>query len=185
MRDSKQDILTFWFEETTPHQWFTIDSIFDQEIKDRFELTYQMSSEGLGDAWLNAPDGALALCLLLDQFPRHMYRGTPQMFLSDAEALSVAKNAINRGFDQMLNHEQRFFLYLPFEHSEKMEDQKRNLKLFESMAHENPIAYTVAKQRFDAFEKFGRFPERNAILGRENTAEEEKYLQGIGTNIKL
>lgn len=185
MRDSKQDILNFWFVESSPAQWFTIDPSFDDEVAERFSLTYTMACEGLGDEWSQSPEGSLALCLLFDQFPRHIFRGTPRMFATDSEALAIAKNAINRGFDQLLHHEQRFFMYLPFEHSEKAADQHRNIQLFESMGDLNPIALHVARQRFETFSRFGRFPERNAILGRDSTEEELKYLKSVGTNIKL
>lgn len=185
MRDSKQDILNFWFVESSPAQWFTQDSAFDDEIAERFSLTYTMACEGLGDEWSLSPEGSLALCLLFDQFPRHMFRGTPRIFATDSEALAIAKNAVSRGFDQLLHHEQRFFLYLPFEHSEKAPDQKRNIQLFETMESQNPIALHIARQRADVFARFGRFPERNAILGRESSDEERAYLKQIGTNIKL
>lgn len=107
------------------------------------------------------------------------------MVATDEKALAIAKHAISRGFDQVFAQEKKFFLYLPFEHSEKAADQKRNLQLFESMVSENPIAYHVAKQRYEIFEKFGRFPERNAILGRQNLPEEEDYLATIGQNAKI
>ncbi|HCQ71033.1 MAG TPA: DUF924 domain-containing protein [Rhodospirillaceae bacterium] len=185
MRDSKQDILNFWFVESSPDQWFTYDPTYDDEIAERFTLTYTMACEGLGDAWSQSADGALALCLLFDQIPRHIFHGTPRMFATDTEALAVAKYAIKRGFDQGLPHEQRFFLYLPFEHSEKPADQKRSLELFEGIADHNPRAAHVARQRYDTFARFGRFPERNAILRRPSTKEELAYLKTITSPSKL
>ena len=177
MRDTKQDIFHFWFMECD--QWFTLNQTFDDEITDRFAVTYDMGCEGLNDHWSKDADGAVALCLLFGQFPRHMFRGTPRMFATDDRALKVAKQALDRGFDQVLPHEQRLFMYLPFGHSENAADQKRNLELCKSMEHENPAAYAIAKQRFDIFDEFGRFPERNAILGRKNTAEEDAYLNTL------
>jgi uncharacterized protein (DUF924 family) len=185
MRDTKQEILHFWFTQCDPSQWFTVDSDFDDEITDRFSLIYDMGCEGLNDHWAESADGALALCLLFDQFPRHMFRGTPRMLATDDKALAIAKRAVSRGFDQVFTHEQRFFMYLPFEHSENAADQKRNLQLFEAMSRENPIAYHVAQQRYDVFEKFGRFPERNEILERKSTPEEKEYLQKIGPNLRI
>lgn len=185
MKDTQQDILNFWFVESEPQQWFTIDRNFDEQVADRFALSYDMACEGLSDGWAEDADGALALCLLLDQFPRHMFRGTARMVATDEKALAITKHAIARGFDQVFPHEKKFFLYLPFEHSENAADQKRNLQLFEAMIPENPVAYHVAQKRYEIFEKFGRFPERNAILGRQNLPEEEEYLATIGQNAKI
>lgn len=185
MRDTKQDIYHFWFVECEPVQWFTVEQSFDDEIADRFAVTYDMGCEGLNDHWGEDAEGALALCLLFDQFPRRMFRNTPRIFATDDRALKVAKQAIARGFDQVLPHEQRFFLYLPFEHSENAEDQKRNLDLFKRMAPQNPVAYAVAQQRYEVFSRFGRFPERNTILNRQSTAEEMQYLAAIKGSPKL
>jgi uncharacterized protein (DUF924 family) len=185
MRDSKQDIYHFWFMECEPQQWFTVDQSFDDEITDRFLTTYDMGCEGLNDHWSEDAHGALALCLLFDQFPRHMFRGTKRIFATDERALAAAKHAIIRGFDQVLPPEQRFFLYLPFEHSENAADQNRNLQNFKAMSPENPVAYHVAQQRYAVFEKFGRFPERNAILGRTSTLEEQDYLKTIQGSHKI
>lgn len=176
MRDTKQEIVYFWFEETEPRLWFQRSDEFDAEIKSRFSMTYEMARDGLCNSWANDAEGALALCLVLDQFPRRIFRGLPQEFETDEKALLVAKQAISRGFDQLLSHERRFFLYIPFEHSERLSDHKRNLELFKSMEDENPIAYQVALRRFAIIEKFGRYPERNLALGRENTPEEKAYL---------
>ena len=178
MRDSRQEILHFWFEETSPSLWFQRNEAFDAQIHERFAVVYEMAKDGLSNHWADDADGALALCLTLAQFPRRMYRGTAQAFESDDRALIIAKQAISRGFDQIMPHEKRFYLYMPIENSEFMVDQKRNLDLFKAMESENPLAYAVAKRRYETIEKFGRFPERNAALGRENTAEETEYLKG-------
>jgi uncharacterized protein (DUF924 family) len=105
-----------------------------------------------------------------------MFRGTAAEFETDERALLIAKQAISKGFDQLLTPEKRFFLYIPFEHSERLSDQKKNLELFKSMQDENPVAHFVAQQRYAVIEKYGRYPERNAALGRENTPEEKAYL---------
>lgn len=176
MRDSKQEIVHFWFEETEPRLWFQRSDEFDARIKDRFAVIYDMARDGLCNGWATDAEGCLALCLLLDQFPRRLFRGTPAEFETDERALLTAKQAISKGFDKLLNPTKRFFLYIPFEHSEKMTDHKRNLELFKSMEDDNPVAYFVAQRRRDVIEKFGRYPERNSILGRESTPEEKAYL---------
>lgn len=180
MRDTKQEVIYFWFEETEPQLWFQKNDSFDAQIRDRFTVTYQMAKDGLSNHWASDAEGALALCLVLDQFPRRLYRGTPQAYETDEKALLTAKQAISRGFHQVLSPEKRFFMFLPFEHSERMLDQKRNLELFKSMEDENPLAYAVALKRFDTIEKFGRFPERNAALGRDSTGEETEWLRKHG-----
>lgn len=176
MRDTRQEIVHFWFEETEPRLWFQRSDEFDSIIKDRFAMTYNMAKDGLCNGWNVDADGCLALCLLLDQFPRRMFRGTAAEFETDERALLIAKQAISKGFDQVLTPEKRFFLYIPFEHSERLSDQKKNLELFKSMQDENPVAHFVAQQRYAVIEKYGRYPERNAALGRENTPEEKAYL---------
>jgi uncharacterized protein (DUF924 family) len=180
MRDTKHEIIHFWFEETEPQLWFQNNPQFDAIIKDRFAVTYDLAKQGLSNHWAADEEGALALCLVLDQFPRRMFRGTPQAYETDERALLVAKQAINKGFDKLLKHEKRFFLYMPFEHSEVLTDQRRNVELFKSMEKENPLAYNIAQRRFKAIEKFGRFPERNAALGRDTTPEEQTYLDTYG-----
>lgn len=177
MRDTKYEIVHFWFDETDPRLWFQQSESFEVALRDRFSVTYEMARDGLCQGWAVDAEGALALCLLLDQFPRKMFRGTPAAYETDEKALLTAKQAIHKSFDQLLPHEKRFFLYLCFEHSEVMSDQKRSLELFKGMARENPVAYAVAQQRFAAFERFGRFPDRNAALGRESTPEEIEYLK--------
>ena len=144
MRDTRQEITHFWFEETEPRLWFQRSDEFDSIIKDRFAMTYNMAKDGLCNGWNVDADGCLALCLLLDQFPRRMFRGTAAEFETDERALLIAKQAISKGFDQVLSPEKRFFLYIPFEHSERLSDQKKNLELFKSMQDENPVAHFVA-----------------------------------------
>lgn len=180
MRDTKQEIVHFWFEETEPHLRFQQSPEFDALVKERYAMTHEMAADGLCNNWADDAEGALALCLLLDQFPRRMYRGTAAAYATDEKALLIAKQAIHKGFDQVLVHEKRFYIYLPFEHSEVMTDQKRNLELFKSMQHENPVAYNVAQKRYAVFEKFGRFPDRNKALGRDSSEEELEYLKTSG-----
>ncbi len=185
MRDTKNEVIHFWFEEAEPSQWFQHSESFTARMREQFAVTYDMAMEGLSNHWANDPEGALALCIVLDQFPRHLFKGTARAYESEERAVLTAKQAVSRGFDQMLQHEQRFFLYMPFEHSEQMHDQKRSLELFKSMRDLNPLAYHVAQQKFEIFEKFGRFPHRNKALGRENTPEEEAYLEENPNDIRI
>ncbi len=176
MRDIKHEILHFWFEETQPQQWFQKNADFDAAIRDRFLTTYRLAADGVCDLWRDEAEGCLALCIVLDQFPRNMFRDTPEAFMTDARALQVARHAIARGFDQTFAPLRRRFLYLPFEHSEAMADQDRSVALFLSMQETDPLGYEYALRHQAVIGQFGRFPHRNAILGRQNTAEEEEYL---------
>lgn len=179
MRDAKQEVLHFWFNETEPQLWFQDNPQFDAIIRERFRVTYDMAREGLSNHWAGDAEGALALCLVLSEFPRHMFRGTAEAFDTDEKALLIAKQAISRGFDQVFPHEKRFFLYIPFERSEILTDQKRNLELFKSMEEDNPVAYKVAMRRYETIKEFGRFPERNETLGRASAPEEKAYLEKL------
>lgn len=180
MRDIKQEIIHFWFEETPPALWFQKNDDFDKQIRDRFSSAYKLAADGLCDGWRNTADGCLALCIVLDQFPRNMFRGHADAFATDAKALGVAKFAVARGLDQTLPVSQRRFLYLPFEHSENMADQERALSLFKSIQAEDPLGYDYAVRHYEVISGYGRFPHRNAILGRKNTPEEDEYLAQPG-----
>lgn len=177
MKRSSEDILTFWFEQTRPQQWFQVNPDFDAAIKDLFEEMTALAAKGLCDDWKKDADGCLALCLLLDQFPRNMYRGTPQAFMHDQKALLIAKHAVAKGLDQVLQPIKRRFLYLPYEHSENINDQRRCVELFEKMRAEDPLGYDYAVRHLKEIERFNRFPARNAILGRPSTPEEEEFLK--------
>ncbi|MGB4056523.1 MAG: DUF924 family protein, partial [Alphaproteobacteria bacterium] len=176
MRDTRHEILHFWFEETDPRLWFVRSDEFDSRIKKDYASTYEMAKDGLCNNWTGDADGCLALCIVLDQFPRRLFRGTAQEFETDDRSLLVAKQAVAKNFDKLLNPSKRFFLYIPFERSEKLSDHKRNLELFKSMEKDNPVAYHVALRRFAVIEKFGRYPERNKALDRESTPEEKANL---------
>ncbi len=176
MRDTKKEILSFWFEETAPSQWFQKNNDFDAEIKSRFSLTYEMANKGLCAAWTDDAEGVLALCLVLDQFPRNMFRNSPKSFSSDKKILLIVKASINKGFDQLLSAHKRKFLYMPYMHSENLEDQKRSVELYKSLKGDDYLAYDYAVKHMEVIEKYGRFPHRNEALGRESTAEELEYL---------
>lgn len=180
MIDVQKDVLNFWFEQTLPAQWFQVNPEFDANIRERYEEAYEKASMGIFDDWRTSSDGCLALCLLLDQFPRNMYRGTTKAFGTDSKALVVAKFALAKGFDQVLPPVKRRFLYLPYEHSEQLNDQRKSVELFEKMKKDDPLGYDYAVRHLKVIEQFGRFPHRNKILGRMNTPEEEEYLAQSG-----
>ena len=177
MRDTKQEVISFWFEETMPQQWFQKNDSFDQEIRERFYVTYDMAKKGLCTDWAREADGVLALCLVLDQFPRNIFRNDPKAFLTDNQILLIVKEALHKGYDALLNPVKRKFMYMPFMHSESLNDQKKSVSLFETMKKDDPLSYEYALKHLDVIEKFGRFPHRNEILERDSTEEEMKYLK--------
>ncbi len=176
MKDIRQDIIGFWFLETAPALWFQVNEDFDQGVRARFGSIYDMARMGVYDDLRNDPDGSLALCILFDQFPRNMFRGTARAYESDPQGILVAKLALSKGFDQVLPLERRRFMYLPFEHSENINDQRRSVQLFEKIKGVDPLSYDYALRHMRVIEKFGRFPHRNAILGRVSTPEENDFL---------
>lgn len=180
MKDSQREVLDFWFVETVPAQWFQKNEVFDDMIRDRFMSVYDMAKADLCESWTKDADGCLALCIILDQFPRNMFRDTPRAFESDGKALTIAGHAIKKGFDQVLAPLKRRFLYLPFEHSENLDHQELSVEFFEKMKEDDPLGYEYAQRHLRVIEQFGRFPHRNAILGRESTPAELTYLSGPG-----
>ncbi len=180
MRDTKHEIIHFWFEEIEPQQWFQSSEALDQQISDRFQVIHEMASDGLCNSWSVDAEGALSLIIVLDQFPRHMHRNSPKAFASDERALLVAKQAVHKGFDQILTPVKRGFLYLPFQHSEVLSDQRRSAELYSAMEKENPMGHVYAQRHLVPIEKFSRFPHRNKILGRESTPEELEFLKHNG-----
>ena len=174
------DILDFWFSETARPRWFKREPDFDREIGERFEATYERAAAGeLGD-WKSTPEGCLALVILLDQLPRNMYRGDCRAYATDAKARAVFEHALEQGFDERLTEDQRLFLYLPFEHSENLDHQRRFRDLVRRMT-DDLERLEWGRRHYDIIERFGRFPHRNAILGRETTPEEAEILaRGAG-----
>ncbi len=180
-----RDILDFWFgapgtaECEGPRElWFKPDVGFDAACRQRFAELLAQAGAGALDAWCETPDGALALVLLLDQMPRNIHRGGPLAFASDGTARRAARTAVARGFDRDLPPIRRQFLYLPFEHSESLADQDEALRLFVSLPdgefREHALGF--ARRHHAVIARFGRFPHRNAMLGRRSTAEEEEFL---------
>lgn len=176
MRDVKSEILKFWFEDSKPVQWFQKNPDFDSEISARFESDYTLAAQGIYNGWMDDAKSSLALIILLDQFPRNMFRGSVRMYATDAMALKIAKHAVEKKYDTMMGVNQKVFLYLPFEHSENMDDQETSLRLFKPTQDVDPTYYTYAKRHYDVIKKFGRFPHRNKILERQSTKLEEEYL---------
>ena len=171
-------VLSFWFgpnPETARSQWFKTDPAFDRAITVLFGADYERARAGALISWEDSAQGALALTILLDQFSRNMFRKTVRAFESDALALRVAKDAIARGFDQQVTPVQRVFFYLPFEHSENLADQERSLALVGALNDARTKDY--AEQHAAIIRRFGRFPHRNAVLGRQSTPEEIAYLK--------
>lgn len=179
-------ILEFWFGHPDepgygkPRQiWFSKNTDFDREMQTRFLTDYQKAATGYLDNWIDTPESCLALILLLDQFPRNMFRDTPEAFATDLKALSAAQHAVAQGYDRKLLPVQCWFIYLPFEHSEDLAHQHQCVKLFQQLSHhsESVSAIEFAFQHQQIIERFGRFPHRNSILGRISTPEEEEFLQ--------
>jgi uncharacterized protein (DUF924 family) len=173
MRDV-QEVLDFWFSEDAERHWFASTPAFDQETRKRFAQRVAHAASGKLMSWEEAPEGCVALCILLDQMPRNMFRGSPRAFATDAKALAIAERAVSQRFDRELTPEHRQFLYLPFVHSEEVTNQLRALALFEAAGLREALEYV--KERLTLIRRFGRFPHRNAVLGRTSTPEELKFL---------
>ena len=184
------EILEFWFgpeperaQALRGTAWFKPDPAFDAELRRRFGALHERAAAGDLEHWREEPRACLALILALDQLPRNIFRGGARAFASDAKALELARHAIARGFDRELPAAARMFLYLPFQHSEELADQRRSVELSEAIAGDpesgDNLAY--AKAHLEVIERFGRFPHRNTQLGRRSTPEEEAYVAQPGT----
>ncbi len=176
-RQSAEDVLAFW-RAAGPERWFEPDEAFDAVIRDRFAATYEDAAAGLLSAWEDSPESALALVIVLDQFPRNMFRLSARSFAADPLARGVAGRAIARGFDQRVAMPQRSFFYLPFEHSEELADQERAVALMGATGDADLLKW--AELHADIVRRFGRFPHRNAILARTTTPEEQTFLDAGG-----
>jgi uncharacterized protein (DUF924 family) len=174
---SSDDVLTFWFAD--PGRWWKKAPAFDAEVRERFLALHDAVERGACADWGESPRGALAYVIVLDQFSRNMFRDSARMFESDARALATARRALDRGFDQGLSRDERMFLYMPFMHSEDIGDQERCVGLFEASV---PDTLRFAEQHRDIIRRFGRFPHRNALLGRSSTVEELEFLKQPGAS---
>lgn len=170
-------VLAFW-REAGRERWYEHSDAFDAEVRDRFLALWHKAAAGGLASWEDSDDGALALVIVLDQFPRNMFRGTPEAFASDALAREVARRAIERGTDLRIDPLLLEFLYLPFMHSEHLPDQLRCVALFENTDNAENLKY--AREHADIIQRFGRFPHRNHLLGRDTTADEQAFLDGGG-----
>lgn len=171
------EVLQFWFEEIEHSRWFKSDPEFDRELEQRFgELLTPAGNDQLDD-WRNSPRGCLALIIVLDQFSRNMYRGTPGAFATDSKALQLTVDGMQKGLDEKLTLEQRSFFYLPLRHAEDLEMQELGLAKTRELNEAGYGTDKYALSHLAIIKQFGRFPHRNKILGRRNTTEEELYLE--------
>ncbi|HEY5604047.1 MAG TPA: DUF924 family protein [Gammaproteobacteria bacterium] len=167
-------ILQFWFAETIKPLWFNSTPAFDAQLKERFLDRYHAALHGELSGWQQSAGGCVALVVLLDQFPLNMFRGQPESFAGEAKARDVARVALDNGFDQQLPNEQKAFLYMPFMHSERNEDQELSVRLYEAAGLKENLRFAIHHR--DLVRRFGRFPHRNKILGRPSTVAEREYL---------
>jgi uncharacterized protein (DUF924 family) len=174
---SPDEVLAFW-RTAGKDRWFEKDTAFDDDIRRRFLDTYQAAAASTLAAWEDTPESALALTIVLDQFPRNMFRGDARTYAADPLARAVADRAIARGFDMQLPTVERQFFYLPFTHSEDLADQERCCAL--SLATGDADQLKWAEHHAGIIRRFGRFPHRNKMLGRDTTAEEQAFLDGGG-----
>lgn len=189
-------VLEFWFGDPADPDnvrrrgafWFKASEDQDRDLRKRFAALHDSGQRGDLDHWTDAFRGALALILLLDQFTRNLYRGTASAFANDARALGISRAGIARGLDSGAGVVERAFWYMPFQHSEDLEDQRESVRLFQGLLDESPVpfvpfsknAYEFAALHCEIVERFGRFPHRNELLGRASTDEERDYLHGGG-----
>ncbi len=183
------DLLLFWFGQPAQRgrrdeRWFGKDEAFDSECRARFLSLHERAAAGELSAWRNRAAECLALILLLDQLPRNMFRATRRAFATDRLALEAARHAVAQGFDEDMLPVERLFLYLPFEHSERLADQIAACELTQPLEAfpETEDAYRYALAHRRVIERFGRFPHRNALLGRDSTPEEVEFLQQPGSS---
>ena len=175
------EIVAFWFAAGMEKRWFVRDPAFDAEVRTRLAEWYERAATGGLDDWRDTAAGSVALCVLLDQVPRNLFRGQDHAFATDALARTVAGHAVDRGHDRAVPQAQRVFLYLPYEHSESLADQDVSVRLFGQL-DENTQWLDYAIRHRDVIARFGRFPHRNAALGRPNTAEETAFLATPGSS---
>lgn len=174
--DEALAVTRFW-REAGPDSWFKKSDAFDREFRERFLSLHETAARGDLDGWADSAEGALALLLLLDQFPRNVFRGTARMYETDARARQIASQAVDQGLDEQVETGVRVFFYLPFSHSENLDDQRRGVALNQKIGQpwlEHAVGHA------EIVERFGRFPHRNPLLGRETTQEEQAFLDAGG-----
>ena len=183
---SVHDVLQFWFGPVPGERrkaWFIKDTAFDDGMRTRFLDLHEAASQGTLDSWKATAQGALALIVVTDQFPRNMFRGSARAFATDPMALATANHVLAQGWDALMRPVERMFVYLPFEHSEVLADQTRSLELFAPLGDFEPTKDTpdYARRHWEVVKRFGRFPHRNAALGRPGTPEETEFLKQPGS----
>jgi uncharacterized protein (DUF924 family) len=171
--DWAAQVLRYWFEELQPDAWFRKDEGVDATIRERFGTVYEQLAQ-IRPAQLATPSECLAAVIVLDQFPRNMFRASSRAFATDALALSISQHALAAGWDRQLTQQQRLFLYMPFQHSEDRAVQARSIELFTQLGLADNLDY--ARRHKDIVDRFGRFPHRNAVLGRQPTTEELQFV---------
>ncbi len=174
------EVLNFWFAEKVKPLWFKKSAEFDREIEARFINTYLMAKTGTLDDWKSNPHDALALIIVLDQFPRNIFRDTPQAFATDKKAVELTKYAVDRNYQQSLSTDRQIFLYMPLMHSENKVDQAKCVKLFSELGKEDNLKFAIKHQ--EIINRFGRFPHRNKILAKESTLAEQEFLTQAGSS---
>jgi len=166
--------VAFWFSDAIKPLWFNSTPDFDRQLLEKYSNTVKAALNDELTDWLQTPDGCVALVILLDQLPLNMYRGKPESFSGESKSREVARHAIEKGFDQWLPDEQKAFLYMPFMHSEKLEDQDYSVELFQAAGLKHNLRYAIHHR--DIVRRFGRFPHRNKILKRQSRDDELAYL---------
>ncbi|MDO3381055.1 DUF924 family protein [Gilvimarinus algae] len=174
------EVLKFWFDSLQPQDWFAKSDRLDQQIAQCFGALHQRLVSTKDDALLQSPEQALVAVIVLDQFSRNLFRDQPEAFAQDDKALAIARAAIERQWDQLLPPRQRAFLYMPFMHSERLEDHEQAMALFTELGNEKNLEFE--RKHKVIIERFGRYPHRNAVLGRESTPEERAFLTQPGSS---
>ena len=173
--DLIREILDFWFSDEVRPLWFKSTPEFDELLRERYENVWGLARADSYDHWEQEPESALALVIVLDQFPLNMFREDARQYSTEGHARRIARAAIEQGFDQQLSRQQQAFLYLPFMHSESIEDQNTSVALYEKAGLEDNLRYAIHHR--DVIKRFGRFPHRNQALGRVSSEEEIEYLK--------
>ncbi|OOG43293.1 DUF924 family protein [Rhodanobacter sp. C05] len=189
MLTTARDVLDFWFAQANAVRWFGIDTAFDEEIRERLGHAVDAAADGRLDGWTATPSGWVALLILLDQCPRNLYRGDPRAWTQDVKAQHLVLSGLVRGDDRRLPPLQRVFAYMPLQHAEDMGLQQRSVEQFGALCADVPMQqrerfagfFDYARRHCEVIERFGRFPHRNAALGRASTPEELIYLAKPGT----
>jgi len=174
MNIKPKEIVEYWFSDRVKKQWFASTPELDKEIEEKYKAIWEKASLGELDDWGDDSEGCLALLIILDQFPLNIFRGQPKSFGTERKSVEIARNAINLELDQKIEKEKRAFIYMPFMHSEDLKEQDISVKLFRDNKLNENIRF--AEHHREIIRRFGRFPHRNVIIGRESTEEEIRYL---------